>query len=205
MIRQEHYKTREDGVPLLKIWSDTDRLIRKNGVIYECAIDISSDGYQELDELVKIDGPETYEEVVRAVAENELSLKDITRKINRLNLTAAEALSVKTAYPKWEDKVGCTIEQGYITLYSNSLWRARQSHLALSVYPPSIATASLYEMIEKDHDGSSEDPIPYSPPMEIFEGKYYVQDDMLYRCIRDSGMALVHNLHDLTGTYVELN
>jgi hypothetical protein len=48
-----------------------------------------------------------------------------------------------------------------------------------------------------------EDPIPYTPPMEIFEGKYYTQNDVLYRCTRDSGTALSYNLADLVGLYVE--
>jgi hypothetical protein len=49
-----------------------------------------------------------------------------------------------------------------------------------------------------------EDPIPYTPPMEIFEGKYYTQYDVLYKCIRSSGTALNHDLYDLKGMYVEL-
>ena len=41
----------------------------------------------------------------------------------------------------------------------------RQEHTALSVYEPSLATASLYEVIEKEHEGTLADPIPYMPPM----------------------------------------
>ena len=97
-----------------------------------------------------------------------------------------------------------TIEAGYITLYNDKLWRARQTHTALEVYPPSLDTASLYEVIVKDHEGTMEDPIPYTPPMEIFEGKYYTQFDVLYKCTRNSGTALTHDLFDLRGIYVEL-
>jgi hypothetical protein len=39
--------------------------------------------------------------------------------------------------------------------------------------------------------------------MEIFMSKYYVQDGVVYRCTRDSGMALSYNLADLVGLYVE--
>jgi hypothetical protein len=49
-----------------------------------------------------------------------------------------------------------------------------------------------------------EDPIPYTPPMEIFEGKYYTQYDVLYKCTRNSGIALSHDLYDLKGIYVEI-
>lgn len=71
-------------------------------------------------------------------------------------------------------------------------------------YEPSLATASLYEVIEKEHEGTLEDPIPYMPPMEIFDGKYYVENDILYLCTRSSGTALSHNLSDLINIYVEM-
>ena len=64
--------------------------------------------------------------------------------------------------------------------------------------------ASLYERIVKDHEGTESDPIPYAPPMEIFNGKYYAQDDVLYLCTRDSGQALTHNLSELVSLYVEV-
>lgn len=74
----------------------------------------------------------------------------------------------------------------------------------LVIYTPGIETASLYEVIDKEHDGTINDPIPYTPPMEIFNSKYYTQNSVLYRCTRDSGQALTHNLADLVGTYVEV-
>ena len=40
--------------------------------------------------------------------------------------------------------------------------------------------------------------------MEIFNGKYYMQIDVLYKCTGDSGQALSHNLSDLIVLYVEL-
>lgn len=67
-----------------------------------------------------------------------------------------------------------------------------------------VETASLYEVIDREHDGTLSDPIPYTPPMEIFEGKYYIQSSVLYRCTRDSGTALTHNLSELVRLYVEV-
>ena len=152
---------------------------------------------EEQEAYTDLDGCNNYNEVLSAKAK-------VTRKINYIGLTDNQALSVKELYPRWEDKVNSTIEMGYITLYDDKLWRARQTHTALEVYPPSLDTASLYEVIVKDHEGTMEDPIPYTPPMEIFEGKYYTQFDVLYKCTRDSGTALTHDLFDLRGIYVEL-
>ena len=66
-----------------------------------------------------------------------------------------------------------------------------------------VLPAALYEVIDREHPGTLVDPIPYTPPMEIFSGKYYKQNGVLYLCTRDSGQPLAHNLEDLVGTYVE--
>ncbi len=202
MIKKEHYRTREDGVELYRTFSDTDHLIKKvaDGVTYGDAIDISeNEEYEEVDGYIDIEGPETYDEILNMMEETSI----IMRKINRIPLTNNEALSVKNFYPRWEDKVGTTIEVGFITLYGGNLWKARQTHTALEIYPPSLNTASLYEVIEKEHEGTLADPIPYMPPMEIFEGKYYVEEEETYKCTRDSGTTLTHPLSALVGLYVE--
>ena len=202
MIKKEHYRTREDGVELYRTFSDTDHLIKKvsDGVTYGDAIDVTeTEEYEEVDGYIDLEGPETYDEILNVTEETSI----ITRKINRIALTNNEALSVKGFYPRWEDKINSTIEAGFITLYGGNLWKARQTHTALEVYPPSLDTASLYEVIVKDHEGTMEDPIPYTPPMEIFEGKYYMQYDVLYKCTRDSRTALSHDLSALVGLYVE--
>ena len=66
------------------------------------------------------------------------------------------------------------------------------------------ATASLYKVVDKEHAGTIGDPIPYFPPMEIFKDKYYIQNADVYKCTRDSGTPLSHNLKDLVGLYVEV-
>jgi hypothetical protein len=202
MIVKEQY-TRKDGVMLYRTYSDTDHLIKKvaDGVIYGDAIDVAeNEEYEEIDGYVELEGPESYDEIIKVTEEASV----ITRKINRIHLTNNEALSVKNLYPRWEDKIGKTIEAGFITLYDGNLWKARQTHTALEVYPPSLNTASLYEVIVEEHEGTMEDPIPYTPPMEIYEDKYYTQYDVLYKCTRSSGVALTHDLFDLRGLYVEL-
>lgn len=188
---------------IFRTYSDTDHKIRnkRTSVVYDDAVDISEDEeYEEVDGYIDLEGPDTYDEILNVTEETSI----ITRKINRIPLTNNEALSVKGLYPRWEDKIGTTIEVGFITLYGGNLWKARQTHTALEVYPPSVATAALYEVVVYQHEGTMEDPIPYTPPMEIFEGKYYTQYDVLYKCIRSSGTALTHDLYDLKGMYVEL-
>ena len=158
---------------------------------------------EEQEAYTDLEGYNNYDEILEVKEQVADETKKVTRKINYIGLTDNQALSVKELYPRWEDKVNTTIEEGYITLYNDNLYRARQTHTALEIYPPSLDTASLYEVIVKTHEGTMEDPIPYTPPMEIYEGKYYTQFDVLYKCTRDSGTALTHDLINLKDIYVE--
>lgn len=207
MIKKEYFKTREDGMRLYRTYSDTDHKIRnkRTSEVYTDATDIAEEEeYEEVEEYVEMEGASTYDEVLAVKESMETDRANTIRKINHLHLTNEEALSVKELYPRWEDKVGNTIEIGYITFYKDNLWRARQTHIPLEIYPPSLATASLYEAIDKEHSGEIDDPIPYTPPMEVFEGKYYIENNITYRCTRDSGIALTHNLITLVGLYFEV-
>lgn len=158
--------------------------------------------YEEID-MPDYEAAPVIDHVKRLTRTTEL-IKQNTEEMNTLGLSGNDALKVKEWYPKWEDFIGQTIEAGFVTLYADNLWRARQTHTAMEIYPPSVDTASLYEVIVEGHEGTADDPIPYAPPMEIFAEKYYTQDDVVYKCTRDSGTALSHNLADLVGLYVEI-
>ena len=201
MIIKEEYKTREDGVILHHTYSDTDHKIRKVGTdeVYVNAIDELDFEYEEVEDYVELEGASTLEEVVSLQEQ----INKTTRKINRIGLTDKEALSVKEFYPHWEDFIGKTLEVGFIVFYNDNLYRSRQTHTAQSDWYPSLNTASLYEVVEVEHEGTEADPIPYVPPMEIFKGKYYTEADQLYLCTRDSGTVLSHPLSALVGLYVE--
>ena len=122
----------------------------------------------------------------------------------RTDISDEEGLDYITIVYKWEKFLDQVLPVGKLVVHNDRLWRVRQEHTALSIYPPSINTASLYEVVEKEHEGTMDDPIPYTPPMEIFEGKYYIQNDVVYRCTRDSDVSLSHDLSNLIGLYVEL-
>lgn len=202
MITKEIYKT-EDNRILYRTYSDTEHKIRniKTNDIYGDAIDIDEDvEYEEVEDYIELEGPESMDEITPLID----TIKQATKKINRINLTDNESLSVKELYPSWDSKIGKNVEVGYKLLYNDNLWRVRQNHTVLEVYPPSLSTAALYEVINYQHEGTIEDPIPYVPPMEIFNDKYYIQNNVIYKCTRDSGIALSHDLSALVGLYVEL-
>lgn len=157
---------------------------------------LSSDGwtYPEGEE------PSVNCEYSRLLALDQLD-QEATEKINTYGLTASEALRVKDRYPEWE--VGIDVVKGHRYQYGGDLWEVLQGHKTQENWKPSLETASLWKRVDEEHAGTKDDPIPYAPPMEIFKDKYYTQSKVLYKCIRDSGQPLSHNLSDLVGNYVE--
>lgn len=127
--------------------------------------------------------------------------KEATEKINTYDLSPSEALQVKERHPKW--KIGIDVVKGHRYQYGEDLWEVLQGHKTQENWKPSLETASLWKRVDEEHAGTKGDPIPYAPPMEIFKDKYYTQSKVLYKCIRDSGQPLSHNLSDLVGNYVE--
>mgnify|MGYP006874620824 CR=1 FL=1 len=121
----------------------------------------------------------------------------------RTDISNEEALDYMAIIFPWDYYLDKTLEAGMIVTYEDKPWRVRQTHAPLEVYPPSLDTASLYETIDKEHSGEGDDPIPYTPPMEIYAGKHYIENGIVYRCTRNSEVALSHNLSALLGLYVE--
>lgn len=159
--------------------------------------------FEEIDLPEEWEQPDIIDQVKRLNRISELIEQNI-KEINNLGLSDNDALKVKEWFPKWENYIGHSIETGFVVFYNANLWRVRQTHTALEIYPPSVETASLYEVIVEGHEGTEADPIPFTPPMEIFSDKYYIQNGVIYRCIRSSGMALSYNLADLVNIYVEI-
>lgn len=121
----------------------------------------------------------------------------------RTDISNEEALDYAVIVFPFADYIGKELAQGKIVSHDDKLWRVRQTHTAQADWMPSLESASLWEVIEVEHSGTLNDPIPYSVPMEIFNGKYYTEDSITYLCTRDSGIALSHPLSALVGVYVE--
>ena len=129
----------------------------------------------------------------------------MTMKINSMDLTDEQSLQFKNLYPKWESFIGKSLEQNYKVLYNDKLYKVRQKiDTVLENQAPSIATAALYEEINETATGTQEDPIPYNNNMELFEGKFYSQDGITYKCTRNTEQAVYNPLSELVGLYVEM-
>lgn len=116
-------------------------------------------------------------------------------------LSDAEALAVKTLYPKWVAGQSYTV--GYKLLYGGELYKVIQAHTSQADWTPG-AVPALFTRIDEQHDGSRYDPIPYNGNMELYAGQYYSQLGVTYRCTRATGAAVFNPLADLVGIYVEV-
>ena len=114
-----------------------------------------------------------------------------------------EALSVQCLYKEWNKQIGKQLNVGEYIQHEGKLYRVLQAHTAQSTWAPGNGTESLFVVIDKEHAGTLEDPIPYEGNMELFNGKYYIQNEVVYLCTRDSGAPLCHDLSSLVGIYVE--
>lgn len=136
----------------------------------------------------------------RLLALDELD-KEATEEINTYGLSLSEALQIKDRYPEWE--TGINVKTGERYRVEDVLWECIKEHTTQDNWKPSMATASLWKVVDEEHKGTIDDPIVYIPPMEIFKDKYYIQNGIKYKCTRNSEQPLTHDLSALVGLYVE--
>lgn len=182
---------------------------------YEAGVALSNPRLEQPDDYEEIDIPEDYEvkpiinHVQRLKRTKEL-IEQNTKEMNELDLSTEEALQVVEWFPKWgvDFKEGDTVTRGTKFQYEGKLYEVLQDHTILAHYYPSIDTASLYTEVVPDMDeegninGTLENPIPYEGNMTLEEGKYYIQDGVVYQCTRNSDIAIYNKLADLIGIYV---
>ena len=189
-------------------------LYKKDGKIKERSrIIIFKDDQQIInptDEMVIADGWVKYvapDPVVDNSSEMSKQLQDalLDQYNKRTDITDEDALKRPLLVYEWDTYIGKSLKTGQIVSYKSKLYRVRQDiSTVIEGWAPQLSTASLYEVIEVESAGTINDPIHYTPPMEIFNGKYYTQNGVKYKCIRDSQTALSHNLADLVALYVEV-
>lgn len=146
--------------------------------------------------------PERAPEVQREVQAAAVQVAQIQAQ----TLTDEQALTVKAIYPLWKDVIGQTVDQGFKFLHEDVLYKTIQPDglVIQEQYIPGEGTESLYAVIDETHTGTPLDPIPYSGNMALEAGKYYSQDETVYKCTRDTEIPVYNALADLIGIYVEV-
>ena len=124
-------------------------------------------------------------------------------------LPDAEALEFVKYFKAFSELVAAqaTEEMGFRFQHNGLLWKLMQpSYTFDGVYVPGEpGTESLFARVAKEEEGTHDNPIGYDGNMELFNGKYYTQDEVLYLCFRDTGVPVYNALADLVGLYVEVS
>lgn len=180
---------------------------------YQLNINDNNSKYEEYLQLVKEIKEKIRKDFTisgKITKDNKPKLADITKlllmTINNMQLTDSQALEVKTLYPSWKDFIGKQLTKDMKVQYNSKLFKVVQTHTAQIGWEPGISTASLFTEIVEDHSGTLEDPIPYPTDgnMIIYNGKYYIENGVIYLCIRDSIQPLYTALANVISNYVQV-
>lgn len=140
-------------------------------------------------------------------AERALQLRPVIEQAAQA-LQDSVAMTAVELFPQWRQlvKEKQAAEKGFRFQHNGKLYRTEQpTYIFVEYYVPGAAgTESLFSVVDETHKGTKDDPIPYDKNMEIYNGLYYTQYEVLYLCIRDSGQPLYHDLSVLVGNYVEV-
>lgn len=132
---------------------------------------------------------------------------DLVAFLKAARLTADDntALTGMELYPVWA--VGIAVAKDSRYQYNSKLYKVVQAHTTQADWKPDIAPA-LWAVIDAEHAGTLEDPIPAVAGMEYIKGKYYIEGETIYLMNRE-GMAdgesvVLHYLpSQLVGQYFE--
>ena len=130
------------------------------------------------------------------------------------SLSDGEAAKSPELFPRWADHIGETVkpgdrrsdmdESGVLHVYRVN---KGQGHTTQENWPPH-STPAMWTIINVDHAGTQDDPIPAARGMEYTYGLYYKdpEDTKLYLCERTGEAAggkivLQYLPHELVGNY----
>lgn len=141
------------------------------------------------------------------VLDRAVELREVIEEAMQSITDDSVSLKVKSLYPAWDELVGKAFvaeNAGFKFRHRNDLYKTIQPNLSfVKEWEPGVGTESLFVRIDEVHAGTLEDPILYNGNMVLENGKYYMQEDTVYHCVRDTINAVYHNLSDLVGIYVE--
>ena len=125
----------------------------------------------------------------------------VSERINGVPMTIEQSLELSSYFPKWEENHPMPV--GYKVSYEGVLYEVVQEHTSQSDWIPRNAV-SLFKVVQVESEGTEEDTIQWMQGMVLEEGRFYMDGDVKYKCIRNSGNPLYYSLDVLVGNYVEI-
>lgn len=143
-----------------EVYSDSDKFVHRLG----------TESYFKRSTLLPGDTVDKFEEVdaIPEVEDNYTPINEQLLRVTKLmmktetNIPNPTALEMPDLFPNFTELIGQEVKKGNILRYRSKLYRVRQDHTVHSIYIPGIETTSLYEVIDREHTGTIEDPIHYT-------------------------------------------
>ena len=126
--------------------------------------------------------------------------------------TDENAVKVIDLYPVWTVDIQITqdmINKGQNRYqYNGKLYKCIQAHTTQADWTPDV-TPALFTVIDVEHAGTIDDPIPAVAGMEYEYGKYYIDGETVYICQRTGEavggkITLYYLPSQLVGQYFEV-
>lgn len=168
----------------------------------------TTDEYFEIDENdvqniqdskanIELNSIEDLEEITANIEEIDEAKNAIKYSINALELSNNDTIKFKDYLPDWADYINKSLPKDFKFQYNNQAYKTLQYiNIVLENQTPDIVY-SLYKIIDEEHEGTQEDPIPYVQQMSIEKGKYYIQYDIIYLAIQDMPTGMPYDLNQI--------
>ena len=146
---------------------------------------------------IELNSIEDLEEITSNIQEIDKAKEAIKYSINSLDLSNNDAIKFKDYLPYWADYINKSMPKDFKFQYNNQPYKTLQYiNIVLENQTPDIVYA-LYAIINEEHDGTLEDPIPYVQQMAIEKGKYYIQYDVVYIAIQNMPTGMPYDLNQI--------
>lgn len=168
----------------------------------------TTDEYFEIDENevqniqdskanIQIESLSDLEEITSNIEQVNEAKEAIKYSINALDLSNNDTIKFKDYLPNWNDYLNKSLPKDFKFQYNNQAYKTIQYiNVVLDNQTPDIVY-SLYAIINEEHEGTLEDPIPYVQQMSIEKGKYYIQYDIIYLAIQDMPTGMPYDLNQI--------
>lgn len=124
------------------------------------------------------------------------------------SLPDTQAAEVKTLYPVWKEGEAVSIDARRYYPSTDMLYKCSQAHTTQADWTPDVVPA-MWIVIDVEHTGTIDDPIPAVSGMEYVKGKYYIEGDVIYLMNREGmvdgeSIVLYFLPSQLVGQYFEV-
>lgn len=146
---------------------------------------------------IQIESLSDLEQITANIEEIDKAKNAIKYSINALDLSNNDTIKFKDYLPDWADYINKSMPKDFKFQYNNQPYKTLQYiNIVLENQTPDIVYA-LYAIINEEHDGTLEDPIPYVQQMSIEKGKYYIQYDVVYIAIQNMPTGMPYDLSQI--------